>query len=131
LTPDGRPELGPFVSGEYFSERTNASGVKSILMARMCPRFHHNALEFTINLYQALKPCHAAQLGFLEIQVEAQAGDVMAETGRLAGPAPDVQHQPAGDVCRRKTKVEFFREASQRRLAFHTHKHNPDRFGHI
>ncbi len=35
----------------------------------------------------------------LEIQVEARAGDVMAGGGvGAAGPAQDVQHQPAGDI---------------------------------
>ncbi len=30
--------------------------------------------------------------------VEARAGDVMAGAGGAAGPAPEVRHQPAGDV---------------------------------
>ena len=30
--------------------------------------------------------------------MEARAGDVMAGGGGAAGPAPDVRHQPAGDV---------------------------------
>ena len=46
----------------------------------------------------ATKPCREAKLGILEIQVEARAGDVMAGGGGAAGPAPDVRHQPAGDV---------------------------------
>ncbi len=33
-----------------------------------------------------------------KIQVEARAGDVMAGAGGAAGPAPDVWHQPAGDL---------------------------------
>ncbi len=32
------------------------------------------------------------------ILLEARAGDVMAGGGGAAGPAPDVRHQPAGDV---------------------------------
>ena len=47
----------------------------------------------------ASKPCHAADAGIQTIQVEeARAGDVMAGAGGAAGPAPDVRHQPAGDV---------------------------------
>ena len=34
----------------------------------------------------------------LSVQREARAGDVMAGAGGAAGPAPDVRHQPAGDV---------------------------------
>ena len=36
----------------------------------------------------ASRPCHAAQLGFREIYVEALAGDVMAGAGGAAGPTP-------------------------------------------
>ena len=46
----------------------------------------------------ASKPCRASDLGYREIQVEALAGDVMAGAGGAAGPAPDVRHQPPGDV---------------------------------
>jgi hypothetical protein len=31
--------------------------------------------------------------------------------------------------CRRKVEVEYVREASQRRLASHTHKHDPETHG--
>ncbi len=44
------------------------------------------------------KPCRDARMGIREILLEALAGDVMAGGGGAAGPAPDVQHQPAGDV---------------------------------
>ena len=44
------------------------------------------------------KPCHAADLGYRVIHVEARAGDVMAGAGGAAGPAPDVRHQPPGDA---------------------------------
>ena len=54
----------------------------------------------------ASKHCRAADLGYWEIQVEAQAGDVMAGVGGAAGPAPDVRHQPPGDTA----------HAEQRRL---------------
>ncbi len=37
-------------------------------------------------------------MGIREILLEARAGDVMAGGGGAAGPAPDVRHQPAGDV---------------------------------
>ena len=46
----------------------------------------------------AAKHCRAADLGYREIQVEAQAGDVMAGAEGAAGPAPDVRHQPPGDT---------------------------------
>ncbi len=46
----------------------------------------------------ASKPCHAADLGYREIQVEARAGDVVAGAGGAAGHAPDVQHQPPSDA---------------------------------
>ncbi len=36
LTPEERPELGPFVSGEYLRKRMNASGIESSIMAREC-----------------------------------------------------------------------------------------------
>ncbi len=45
------------------------------------------------------KSCREANMGIREIQLNALAGDVMAGGGcAAAGPAPDVQHQPAGDV---------------------------------
>jgi hypothetical protein len=46
----------------------------------------------------AMKQCTEANLGIREIQVEAQACDVMGGGGGAAGPAQDVRHQPAGDV---------------------------------
>ena len=46
----------------------------------------------------ASKPCRDAKMGIREILLEARAGDVMAGGGGAAGPAPDVRHQPAGDV---------------------------------
>ena len=47
----------------------------------------------------ASQHCHAADLGYLEIHVEARAGDsdVMAGGG-AAGSPPDVRHQPPGDA---------------------------------
>ena len=47
----------------------------------------------------ASKASFAADCGFKEIHVEAQAGDVMAGAGGAAGPAPDVRHQPAGKIA--------------------------------
>ena len=47
----------------------------------------------------ASKACFAADRGFKEIHVEALAGDVMAGAGGAAGPAPDVRHQPAGNIA--------------------------------
>ncbi len=46
------------------------------------------------------KPCREANLGIREIQMEVRAGDVMAGRGAAgaAGPAPDVRHQPVGNV---------------------------------
>ncbi len=46
----------------------------------------------------ASKPCREANMGIREILLEARAGDVMTGGGGAAGPAPDVRHQPAGDV---------------------------------
>ena len=46
----------------------------------------------------ASKPCREANMGIREISLDARAGDVMAGGGGAAGPAPDVRHQPAGDV---------------------------------
>jgi hypothetical protein len=49
----------------------------------------------------ASKPCRLetdGNMGIREILLEARAGDVMAGGGGAAGPAPDVRHQPAGDV---------------------------------
>jgi hypothetical protein len=46
----------------------------------------------------AWKQCCNAKMGIREILLEARAGDVMASGGGAAGPAPDVRHQPAGDV---------------------------------
>jgi hypothetical protein len=47
-----------------------------------------------------LKPCSAAKMGILEIQVEVLASDVMAGAWGSAGPEPDVRHQPEGTVLR-------------------------------
>jgi hypothetical protein len=44
----------------------------------------------------ASKACFAAGLGFLDIRVDALAGDVMAGLGGAAGPSPDVRHQSPG-----------------------------------
>ncbi len=46
----------------------------------------------------AAKTCRAADMGYREIQVEARPCDVMAGGGGAAGPAPDIRHQPPGDV---------------------------------
>ena len=46
----------------------------------------------------ASKHCRDAEEGIRTIQVEALAGDDMAGAGGAAGPAPDIRHQPAGDV---------------------------------
>jgi hypothetical protein len=45
----------------------------------------------------ASKHCHAADLDYREIHVEARASDVMAGAEGTAGPAPDIRHQPTGD----------------------------------
>ena len=49
---------------------------------------------------RASKACFAARhgLGFKELHVEARPGDVMAGAGGVAGPAPDVRHQPPGNT---------------------------------
>ena len=46
----------------------------------------------------ASKPCHAAQDGIRQIQMKARSGDIMAGVGGAVGSAPDVRHQPEGDV---------------------------------
>ncbi len=46
----------------------------------------------------ASKPCFAAGMVFREIAVEARPCDSMVGGGGGAGPAPDVRHQPPGDV---------------------------------
>ena len=50
----------------------------------------------------ASKQCRAAklQVGIREILVDVRTSDVMAGAGGGAGPAPDVQHQPEGTMCR-------------------------------
>ncbi len=53
-----------------------------------------------LRLIAASKHCRAADLGYRGIQVEALAGDVMAGAGGAAGPAPDVLHQPPGELER-------------------------------
>jgi hypothetical protein len=45
-----------------------------------------------------LPPCSAANMGIREIQVDVSTSDVMAGARGWAGPAPDVQHQPAGTL---------------------------------
>ena len=55
----------------------------------------------------AAKHCREADMGFREIQVEARAGDVMAGGGGAAGPAPDVRHQPPGDMARAVPQITF------------------------
>ncbi len=44
----------------------------------------------------ASKPCCAAKMGILQIQVDVRTADVMAGAGGAAGLAPDVRHQPEG-----------------------------------
>ena len=46
----------------------------------------------------ASKQCCAAKMGFREIRVEVRTSDVMAGAGGGAGPAPDVRHQPEGNL---------------------------------
>jgi hypothetical protein len=53
----------------------------------------------------ASKPSRGANMGIREILLEARAGDVMAGGGGAAGPAPDVPHQPAGDVHPKSGKI--------------------------
>ena len=56
----------------------------------------------------AAKHCREADMGIREIQVEARAGDVMAGGGGAAGrPAPDVRHQPPGDMARAVPQISF------------------------
>ncbi len=50
LTPDKRPELGPFVSGEYLRKRMNASGV---IMTRVCP--HASITKHLLNSISSFK----------------------------------------------------------------------------
>ncbi len=50
------------------------------------------------SLHQCTSTCELFTLGFREVHVEALAGDVMAGAGGVAGPAPDVRHQPPGDT---------------------------------
>ncbi len=45
-------------------------------------------------------------MGIREILLEARAGYVMAGGWGAAGPAPDVRHQPAGDV---QAKIRYIR----------------------
>ncbi len=46
----------------------------------------------------ASKPCPAAKMGILAIQVHVRTSDVMAGAGGAAGPAHDVRHQLEGTV---------------------------------
>ncbi len=56
----------------------------------------------------ATKSCREAGLGFREVHVEAQAGDVMAGAGGAAGPGPDIRHQPPGDTeCCEQKKTNY------------------------
>ena len=56
----------------------------------------------------AAKHCREADMGIREIQVEARAGDVLAGVGDAAGrPAPDVRHQPPGDMARAVPQISF------------------------
>ena len=55
----------------------------------------------------AAKHCREADMVIREIQVEARAGDVMAGGGGAAGPAPDVRHQPPGDMARAVPQNSF------------------------
>jgi hypothetical protein len=46
----------------------------------------------------ASKQYQAAQDGIRQIQMEARSSDIMAGAGGAAGSAPDVRHEPEGDV---------------------------------
>jgi hypothetical protein len=55
LTPDERPELGHFVSREYLSKLTNASGVKSSFMACLCYSTHASITRHLLNSPSSFK----------------------------------------------------------------------------
>ena len=65
------------------------------MLSSRCLFLHRAAVLRHISASPA---CRAAKVGIRTIQVEALAGDVMAGAGGAAGPAPDVRHQPQGDV---------------------------------
>ena len=68
---------------------------------RVCPLSSHSLFLNRAAVRRhiaASKPCHAAQDGIRQIQMEARSCDIMAGAGGAAGSAPDVLHQPVGDV---------------------------------
>jgi hypothetical protein len=96
LTPDERPELGPFVFGEYLRKRMNASGVNSSLMAHVCYSTHSSITKHLLNSISSFK---TVPRGATRLPGDPCRGPgLMAGAGGAAGPAPDVRHQPAGDV---------------------------------
>ncbi len=89
LSCAGAGRLTRFVCAHCTATGKLSSLSRSLFLNRAAVR-HHIA---------ASRPCHAADAGIRTIQVEeARAGDIMAGAGGAAGPAPDVRHQPAGDV---------------------------------
>ena len=65
------------------------------MLSSRCLFLHRAAVLRHISASPA---CRAAKAGIRTIEVDARAGDVMAGAGGAAGPAPDVRHQPPGDV---------------------------------
>jgi hypothetical protein len=68
LGPNGRPELGIFVSGEYLNERTN----KSNLMSRVCHQLARDARPLWANSRELEKNCliHCKTLADMEIDLK-------------------------------------------------------------
>jgi hypothetical protein len=84
--PDGLGRVTRFVCAHCTS--TGKLSGHSLVLNRAAVRRH----------IAASKPCHAAQDGIRQIQMEARSGDIMAGAGGAAASAPDVRHQPEGDM---------------------------------
>ena len=59
-------------------------------------------------LAEWIGPCRAADMGVLEIQVEALPCDVMAGGGGTAGPAQEIRHQPPNDSSLKQCTVTIY-----------------------
>ena len=102
--PPARPGLGGRVT-RFVCAHCTAKGL--LLSSRGL--FLNRSAVLRPGHIAAAKHCREADMGILEIQVEAWACNVMAGGGGAAGPAPDsdVRHQPPGDMARAVPQISF------------------------
>ena len=114
FSSSGRPRVTPFTALRQANRDLSvqsqlASGSRPAAVLRHCQSCGplQNCLRATVTL--SLTPSRRpgdpgedfrvrVRAQGIQVTRKAHAGDVMAGAGGAAGPAPDVRHQPAGDV---------------------------------